>query len=100
MSTSFYRKDGDAYILTVRVQPGAHADVIAGVAAGALRVRLKAPAREGKANDALRKFLAERLGTAPSRVEILKGGSGRSKRVAVRGARFHPASLLAPPDAQ
>jgi len=92
--SAFYRHDGDLLILTVRVQPGARDDAIAGVAAGALRVRLKAPAREGKANDALRKFLAERLGTAPSRVEILKGGSGRSKRVAVRGARFAPETLL------
>jgi uncharacterized protein (TIGR00251 family) len=100
MSTSFYREDGDAYILTVRVQPGAHADAITGVVAGALRVRLRAPARDGQANEALCAFLAERLGTAPSRVEILKGSSGRMKRVAVRGARFHPASLLATPDAQ
>lgn len=100
MNPSFYRQDGDAYILTVRVQPGARSDAIVGAVDGVLRVRLKAPARDGEANDALRAFLAERLGTAPSRVEILKGGSGRSKRVAVRGARFQPASLLATPDAQ
>ncbi|HSC47721.1 MAG TPA: DUF167 domain-containing protein [Gammaproteobacteria bacterium] len=94
MSTSFYRKDGDAFILLVRVQPGARSDAIVGAVDGVLRVRLKAPAREGRANDALRAFLAERLGTAPSRVEILKGGTGRSKRVAVRGARFAPETLL------
>ena len=93
MSADWYRRSGDALIITVRVQPGAKQDGVLGVAAGALRVRLKAPAIEGRANAALCALLAERLGTAKSRVEVLQGSSGRTKRVAVRGARW-PAETL------
>jgi uncharacterized protein len=97
MSTDWYRVSGDTLILTVRVQPGAKQDAVMGVAGGALRVRLKAPAIEGRANDALCAFLAERLGTAKSRVEILKGGGGRLKQLAVRGAR-RPVEMLFSPE--
>jgi uncharacterized protein (TIGR00251 family) len=85
---------GDTLILAIRVLPGARDDAVTGVKDGALRVRLRAPACEGRANQALCAFLAERLGTAKSRVEILTGGSGRLKRVAVRGARMSPETLL------
>lgn len=87
MSRSFWHAEEDALILTVRVQPGAKADGVAGVVDGAVRIRLKAPAVEGRANEALCTFIAERLDTAKSRVEILKGGSGRLKQLRVRGAR-------------
>lgn len=96
MSADWYRHSGDALIITVRVQPGAKQDGIMGLADGALRVRLKAPAIEGRANAALCALLAERLGTAKSRVEVLKGGSGRTKRVALRGARRPPETLFSP----
>jgi uncharacterized protein len=97
---SFYRLDGEVLILSVRVQPGARADEVAGVRDGVLRIRLRAAAVEGRANEALCAFLAERLGTAKSRVRVLQGETSRSKRVAVRGARLPPASLLATPEDQ
>ena len=96
MSADWYRRSGDTLILTVRVQPGAKQDAVTGAAAGALRVRLKAPAIEGRANAALCVFLAELFGTTKSRVEVLQGASGRNKRVAVRGARRSAESLFSP----
>lgn len=65
-----------------------------GVVDGALRLKLAAPAQEGRANEALCAYLAELLGTAKSRVEILKGETGRLKQVAVRGVKHHPDLLL------
>ena len=94
MTTPFYRVSADALILSVRVQPGAKADAVMGVAEGVLRIRLKAPAIEGRANEALCAFLAERLGTSKSQVEILKGQAGRLKQVRVRGARHAPERLI------
>lgn len=87
MSRPFWRMEADALILAVRLQPGAKTDGVVGVVDGALRIRLKAPAIEGRANEALCAFVAERLETAKSRVEILKGASGRLKQLRVRGAR-------------
>jgi len=55
------------------------------VADGCLRVRLAAPAREGKANDALAGLLAGVLGVRRKDVMLVAGASGRRKLVRVRG---------------
>ena len=72
-------------ILAVRVQPRASKDEIAGVMGGALKVRLRAPALEDRANEALCEFLAELLKTPKAAVRILSGHHSRSKRVELRG---------------
>ena len=72
-------------ILPVRVQPRASKDEIAGVMGGALKVRLRAPALEDRANEALCEYLAELLKTSRAAVRILSGHHSRSKRVEVRG---------------
>ena len=69
----------------VRVQPRASKDEIAGVMEGALKVRLRAPALEGHANEALCEYLAELLKRPKSAVRILSGHHNRSKRVEVLG---------------
>jgi hypothetical protein len=74
-----------AVIFAVRVQPRASKDEIAGAMGGALKVRLRAPALEDRANDALCEYLAELLKTPKAAVRILSGHHGRSKRVEVRG---------------
>lgn len=93
MPASFYRYDGDSLMLHVRVQPGARSTEIVGVLNGELRIRLSARATDGQANDALQKFLAKQLGTAASRVQIIRGATSRSKTVAILGARHTPESL-------
>jgi len=74
-----------AVIFAVRVQPRASKDEITGVMGGALKVRLRAPALEGRANEALCEFLAQLLKTPKAAVRILSGPHSRSKRVEVRG---------------
>jgi uncharacterized protein (TIGR00251 family) len=78
----------------VKVQPGAKADALAGVQDGALKVRLKAPAIEGRANEALCMFLAACFRTSKTRVEIIRGETGRLKQVKVTGARVSPETLF------
>ena len=48
-------------ILQVHVIPNARSDVVVGKHGGALKIKLRAPAIEGKANAALLRFLAEQL---------------------------------------
>jgi len=69
----------------VRVQPRASKEEIAGEMAGALKVRLRAPALEDRANEALVEFLAELLKTPRSTVRILSGERSRTKRMEIRG---------------
>jgi uncharacterized protein (TIGR00251 family) len=71
--------------IEIVVRPGAGRDEVAGEHDGALVVRLSAPALEGRANRALRKLVAKRLGVAPSRVEIVRGERSRRKLVRVEG---------------
>jgi uncharacterized protein (TIGR00251 family) len=72
-------------IFAVRVQPRASKDEIVGEIAGALKIRLQAPALEGRANKALIEFLAELLKTPKGAVRILSGERSRIKRVEIRG---------------
>ena len=72
-------------IFAVRVQPRASKDEIAGEMGGALKIRLRAPAVEDRANEALINFLAELLKTSRSAVSILGGERSRAKRIEIRG---------------
>ncbi len=72
-------------IFSVRVQPRASKDEIAGEMGGALKVRLRAPAVEDRANEALVDFLAQLLKTPRSAVGILGGERSRKKRLEIRG---------------
>jgi uncharacterized protein (TIGR00251 family) len=75
--------------LTVRVTPRASRDAIEGEyrsdSGGALKVRLTAPPVEDRANEALRRLLAERLKVPVSSVRIVAGEKSRNKRVAIAG---------------
>ena len=75
----------DGVILPVRVAPRAARNAFAGVAEGALRVRLAAPPVEGAANRALLAFLADTLGLPKGGLEIARGERGRQKLIRVRG---------------
>jgi uncharacterized protein len=72
-------------VVLVRVQPRASRDELTGGVGGALRIRLQAPAVEGRANESLIDFLAELLNLPKSAVRILSGDSSRIKRVEIRG---------------
>lgn len=74
-----------AVVFSVRVQPRASKDEIAGEMGGALKVRLRAPAVEDRANEALVEFLAQLLKRPRSAVRILSGERSRTKRVEMSG---------------
>jgi len=74
-----------AVTFLVRVQPRASKDEIAGEMGGALKVRLRAPAVEDRANEALVEFLAQLLKRPRSAVRILGGERSRTKRMEIHG---------------
>lgn len=86
-SWSCLRRDGKApnqkVVIDISVSPNAKKTEIVGWHDGALRLRLAAPPVDGAANDALRKWLATQLGVPQSRVELLRGASGRRKQWSV-----------------
>jgi uncharacterized protein (TIGR00251 family) len=72
-------------VFAVRVQPRASKDEIAGEMAGTIKIRLQAPALDGRANEALIEFLADLLKTPKGAVRILSGERSRVKRLEIRG---------------
>ncbi len=69
-------------VLWVRVQPRAKRTAAVGVHGEALKIALRAPPVDGAANAALLKFLGKLCGVAPSKLTLVSGHGGRSKRVA------------------
>jgi uncharacterized protein (TIGR00251 family) len=84
------REDGDALVLALHVQPGARRTEVAGIHGDALKLRLAAPAVEGKANGALRAFLADAFGVPLRNVTLLRGETSRDKVVRVAGPSRRP----------
>lgn len=71
------------WTLLIRAQPGARASEAVGEHGDALRIKVAAPPVDGKANDALLRWLAGRLDIALRDVELQSGASSRTKRVSV-----------------
>jgi len=71
--------------LSVRVVPRSSREGVAGYEGGVVRIRLNAPPVEGRANEALRKFLAKTLGVPRAQVSVVSGETGRNKIVRIAG---------------
>ena len=71
--------------ITIRLQPRASRNRVGGCRDGAVRVSVTAPPHGGRANAALLEILADALGVAKSRLNIIRGHSSRDKVVAVEG---------------
>lgn len=82
---TWIRAQEDGVTLTLRVVPRASRTEVAGEIDGALRIRVQAPPIEGKANTAVRRFLADKLGVSASRATVVRGRTGRTKLVHVQG---------------
>lgn len=77
--------------LDLHIQPGASHTGIAGVHGERLKLRIHARPVEGEANRELLRFIADTLDVTLRDVTLVRGATGRSKTVQVRGAT--PASL-------
>ena len=88
----WYRFDAASGLLTlsIQAQPGAKKPGIEAYGEDALKVRIAAPAVDGRANEALCELIAERLGVAQSAVRVVRGAAARRKLVEVRTSRFDP----------
>lgn len=76
---------GDAAIIRLHIQPRASRSEIAGIHGDRLKVRLKSPPVNGKANEELIALLSALLDIPKSGIEIVHGATGRDKTVKVTG---------------
>ena len=71
--------------LSVRIVPRASRDVVVGMRAGALLVRVTAPPVDGAANEALIRVLARRLGVPKGALRLVTGRTSKLKIIEVVG---------------
>lgn len=91
---SWYRHQAEDIVLTLHIQPSAKRSEIVGLHGDALKIKLAAPPIEGRANEALLKFIAKLFEVPLRQVELKQGGQSRHKVVAITGSKVDPKSLL------
>ncbi len=88
----------DGCTLQLRVHPGARRNAITGIHDGALKLSLTTPPTDGRANDALIAFLAERLRLPRARLALVSGLTSRSKTIRITGLNAEEVRALLSPD--
>lgn len=69
--------------LSLHVQPSAKKSECAGLHGEALKIRLAAPPVDGKANEALLRFLAQRLAIPRQQISLKSGQTSRQKVIEI-----------------
>jgi uncharacterized protein len=72
-------------IVRVHVVPNAKINSVAGEHGGAIKIKLRASAVEGKANAALLRFLAEQLELPRHAIALQRGQRSRDKLIRIAG---------------
>jgi len=82
---SWHRFDRDRNVLciTLHVQPKARSTAIVGPHGDSLKVRIAAPAFEGRANALLIEFLGKKLNVPVRQIAVTRGARGRDKVVEI-----------------
>jgi uncharacterized protein len=71
--------------LRFHIVPNAKIDGVMGEHGGAIKIKLRAPAVEGKANAALRSFLSEQLEISERQIVLEHGTRSRDKIIRIDG---------------
>lgn len=79
--------------ITVQITPNAKKSEVIGVLDDALKLRLQAQPIEGKANEALIRYLANMLDVPKSVVSITHGHTSKRKIIEVEDASVKPADV-------
>ena len=93
---SILRTVDQAWLMPVWVQPGARQDVVIGIIDGCLKLRIKAPAVDNKANAAVTALVAEHLGLRRNQVRLVSGLGSRRKMVHIVAEQEPDWERLAP----
>jgi uncharacterized protein len=82
---NFAKDVADGCTISVRVHPAAKKNAVMGLHAGAVKIALTSPPVDGRANEALIAFIAEKTGVPRARVSLVSGATNRSKVLRITG---------------
>jgi len=90
----WYQVNDKELTIHVYVQPGAKKTEIQGFYANALKIRLNAPAIEGRANEALIKYLAQLFAVPTRQVVLQRGKQSKHKTLAIKDSKIDPQLIM------
>lgn len=73
--------------LKLKVTPNSNKNQVVGWLGQFLKVKIKAPADRGRANDELINFLAQELNIQRSQINLEKGLTSRRKLISIKGLK-------------
>ncbi len=76
-------EDGDGVLLGVKIVPGASRTRFLGEWRNRARIAVTAPPEKGRANEAIREFLASLLGVSPRSVSVVSGHTNPLKTIRI-----------------
>ncbi len=79
-----FRWSGQTLLLRCHIQPNARGDEFCGLHGERLKIRLKAPPVDGKANQYLVRFIADAFGVTRADVSIVRGQGSRHKDLSIK----------------
>ncbi len=83
---AWLRHTAAGLVLSLHVQPGARRTRVLGEHGGRLKIALQAPPVDGRANEALLRFLRQQLGLQRAELRLISGAGARDKAVAIDAA--------------
>ena len=84
-----YHWQKDSLLLNVYIQPNAPKDDYAGIFNNRIKLKIKAPPVDGKANQELLRFLGKTFAVPQSSIRIVQGEGSRYKKIEI----LSPAAL-------
>jgi len=91
---SWYKENKNTLTLNIYVVPRSSKSEIIGIYNDYLKIKLKSPPVDNAANEELIRFLADKLKTSKSKIEILKGHNQKKKVILITGCRLNDLKYL------
>ncbi len=88
---SFFCWDGDTLVVNILGKPSSRKDEIGEARGNQLRVSVKARPENGKATDAMVKFLAPHFGVRPAAITVVFGRENVNKQLRIHAPAVLPA---------
>ena len=85
MTQNFYKEQENGIFLKIKAVPNSSKNEICGLYEDALKVKIKAPAVENKANEELVKFFSKLLKVPKSSIILKTGGTSKLKTLYING---------------
>jgi len=83
--SQLFKASAEGFIIVLHVIPNAPKSEIVGEYGGALKIKIKAPPVDGKANAEILALFGRILKISKSKIEILRGDKSKIKSLLVRG---------------